>query len=198
MTGRRGVYERETGETRVGVEINIDGQGEFRSTTGLRMLDHLLEQLARHGRFGLTISAAGDLHVDQHHTVEDIAICLGRAFRQALGEKGGIARMGHALVPMDDALAMVAVDIGGRGYAVVEARFRRREIGDLESALVGHFLETFAGEARLNLHARLLEGNNDHHKAEALFKALAKALDMATQVDPRLGGKVPSTKEVID
>ena len=202
MTQRKATVERKTKETNIKVELNIDGPGAFESKadTGIGMLDHLLELLAHHGRFDLKVQAAGDLPIDQHHTVEDVAICLGQAFRQALGESKGIARMGHAFVPMDDALALVAIDIGGRGYAVLDSslKFQRKTIGNLESALVGHFLETLAAEARLNLHATLLEGKNDHHKAEALFKALARALDAATQVDPRLEGQVPSTKGVIE
>jgi imidazoleglycerol-phosphate dehydratase len=195
MAERAAIITRETRETSIRVELSLDGAGEFEISTGLRMLDHFLAQLARHGVFDLKISATGD---DPHHLVEDVAICLGRAFHQALGEKLGIARMGHALVPMDEALALVAVDIGGRGYAAVEAAFGRESIGDLPADLVSHFLETFASEARLNLHAQLLRGSNAHHKAEALFKALARALDGASRIDPRREGRTPSTKEVIE
>lgn len=198
MDKRRAIIKRGTGETKVSVELTIDGTGRFEVKTGIGMLDHLLAQLCRHGLFDITIKALGDLNVDQHHTVEDIAISLGRAFHQALGERRGIVRMGHALVPMDEALAMVAVDFGGRGYAVIDTSFDEERIGGLSANLISHFLESFALEARLNLHATVLRGSNDHHKAEALFKALGRALDTATRIDPRIAGQIPSTKEVID
>lgn len=194
MGDRKGVVERATRETRIRAELDLDGSGQAQVETGIGMLDHLLEQIARHGRFDLTLRAQGDLQVDEHHTVEDAAIVLGQAFHQALGERRGIVRMGHAIVPLDEALALVAVDLGGRGYAVVEAAFAEARVGELPASLLIHFLETFAREARLNLHARLLAGSDDHHKAEALFKALARALDAATRIDPRLAGEVPSTK----
>ncbi len=195
MADRIANIRRETQETAIGLEITIDGKGDFEITTGLRMFDHLLSQFAKHGVFDLKASATGS---DPHHLVEDVALCLGRVFDQALGEKQGIVRMAHAVVPMDDALALVAVDIGGRGWAAVEATFDDDNIADLPSSLVCHFLETFASEARVNLHARVLAGNNDHHKAEATFKALGRALDVATRYDDRIKGKVPSTKKVID
>jgi imidazoleglycerol-phosphate dehydratase len=190
--------KRETRETKVTVEIDIDGVGKSQISTGIGMLDHLLEQLARHGRFDIKIDAEGDLKVNEHHTVEDIAISLGKAFNKALGERKGIFRMGHAIVPMDDALALVAVDIGGRSYAVVEASFTKEYIGELPTELISHFLRSFATEARLDLHARLLSGDDDHHKAEAIFKALARALDDATRVDERICGEIPSTKGIIE
>jgi len=195
MAERAANIKRETQETAVNVTLTIDGKGEFEITTGLRMFDHLLSQFAKHGVFDLKASAVG---ADPHHVVEDVGLCLGRVFKQALGEKLGIVRMAHAVVPMDDALALVAVDIGGRGYAAVEASFNERNIGDLPADLIGHFLESFASEARINLHARILSGNNDHHKAEAIFKALGRALDSATRYDERIKGEVPSTKRVID
>ena len=191
---RRATINRETGETSVSVRLDIDGGGDFEISTGLRMFDHLLAQLARHGVFDLKVSASG---ADSHHVVEDVALCLGRAFNQALGEKQGIVRMSHAVVPMDEALAMVSVDIGGRGYAVVEASFEGN-VGELPADLVRHFLETLASEAKINLQAEVLRGVNDHHKAEALFKALARALDGATRIDERISGRVPSTKEIIE
>jgi imidazoleglycerol-phosphate dehydratase len=198
MKPRTAIIERETAETKIRVELNIDGGGKSDISTGIGMLDHLLAQLARHGVFDLKVEAEGDLHVDQHHTVEDIAICLGQALRKAVGEGEGITRMGHALVPMDEALAVVAIDISGRGYAVVDAPFKRKKIGNLESDLISHFLETFAREAHLNLHAAIqIPKANDHHKAEALFKALAKALDDATKIDPRIAGDIPSTKKIL-
>ena len=195
MSRRIAAVKRETNETSVSVEFDIDGKGDFEVTTGLRMFDHLLTQLARHGAFNLKVAATG---ADPHHLVEDVAICLGRAFNEALGEKRGIVRMAHALVPMDDALALVAVDIGGRGYCVLEMSFVDKNMADLPSNLVSHFLESFASEARLNLHAKVIRGTDDHHKAEATFKALARALDAATRFDPRITGRVPSTKNVID
>lgn len=195
MAERKAKVTRETAETNVRVELNIDGTGEFEVTTGIRMFDHLLTQLARHGIFDLKISATG---ADQHHVVEDVAISLGKAFNQALGRKQGIARMAHAVVPMDETLAMAAVDIGGRAYSMVEVSFSDVSIDELSADLVRHFLVSFATEAKINLHAKVLTGINDHHKAEALFKALARALDSATRVDERIIGRVPSTKEVIE
>jgi imidazoleglycerol-phosphate dehydratase len=195
MTERKATVARETAETNVKVEFNIDGSGQFQITTGIRMFDHLLSHIAQHGVFDIRISASGP---DQHHVVEDVAISLGKAFNQALGKKQGIVRMAHAIVPMDEALAEVAVDIGGRVYCVIEADFNEASIGDLDADLVRHFLVSLASEAKINLHAKVPSGINDHHKAEALFKALARALDTATRVDERIAGRVPSTKEVID
>lgn len=192
---RTSVIVRETSETKVHVELALDGSGACEVNTGIRMLDHLLAQLARHGLFDMKITASG---ADKHHLVEDAAIALGRAFNEALGERRGIVRMAHALVPMDEALALVAVDISGRGYAVVEAPIGEENVGDLPADLVRHFLESLAAEAKLNLHARMLSGTNDHHKAEALFKALARALDAATRIDERIAGQIPSTKGVIE
>ena len=191
------MVNRETGETRVRLELAIDGKGRCQASTGIGMLDHLLDQIARHGLFDIGVEVKGDLEVGQHHTLEDVAICLGQAFDQALGERRGIVRMGHAMVPMDEALAMVAIDISGRGYAAVAAALEGRDISGLDSDLIRHFLETFALEAKLNLHARIPQGVNDHHKVEALFKALAKALDAATMIDERREGDVPSTKGTI-
>jgi imidazoleglycerol-phosphate dehydratase len=195
---RIATVKRETKETKVTIELDVDGKGISEISTGIGMLDHLLEQVARHGRFDLKIEAQGDLKVHEHHTVEDIAISLGKAFQQALGERGGIVRMGHAIVPMDDAVALVAVDIGGRGYAKIDAPFAKEYIGELPTGLIKHFLKSFAVEARHNLHAKLLAGEDDHHKAEALFKALGRALDDATKIDSRIEGEVPSTKGMID
>jgi len=195
MAERKAKITRETAETNVRVELNIDGRGEFEITTGIRMFDHFLSQLARHGIFDLKISATG---ADQHHVVEDVAISLGKAFNQALGKKEGIVRMGHGIVPMDDTVALAAVDIGGRPYSVLDIPFTEAKIGELSSDLVRHFLVSFAAEAKINLHARILAGINDHHKAEAVFKALGRALDAATRIDPRIKGRVPSTKEFIE
>ena len=195
MSNRSATIKRETKETSVNLKLNLDGTGRYETVTGIRMFDHMLSQLARHGSFDLTVSATGD---DAHHLVEDVAICLGQAFLEALGERRGIVRMADSTVPMDDALAMVAVDISGRGYAVLDMSFTENDMMGFPSDLIRHFLETFASEARMNLHARTLYGANDHHKAEALFKALGKALDKATRIDERKAGELPSTKEWLE
>ena len=192
---RTATITRETSETKIGVTFSLDGRGKFEIKTGSKMFDHMLTHIVQHGLFDITISASG---WDQHHLVEDVAISLGQALNRAVGDKRGITRMGHAIVPMDDALALVAVDLSGRGYVVIDASFKRKKIGDLESDLVRHFLETFAAEAKMNVHSKVLAGINDHHKAEAIFKALGRALDTATTIDERLSGKVPSTKGVIE
>jgi len=185
--------ERETKETNISLELNIDGSGQYEINTGIPMLDHLLAQLARHGVFDIKLSATGD---DPHHLAEDVAICLGQALGKALGEKRGIVRMADATIPMDDALAMV--DIGGRGYTVLDLPFSGNDMFGFPTDLIRHFLETFAIEARLNLHAKILYGVNDHHKAEALFKALGRALDTATRIDERISGELPTTKEFLE
>ena len=195
MANRVSIVKRETKETNISLELNIDGSGQCEINTGIPMLDHLLAQIAQHGRFGITLSATGD---DQHHLVEDVAICLGRAFGEALGDKRGIVRMADATVSMDDALALVAVDIGGRGYTVLDLPFSENDMAGFPTDLIRHFLESFAIEARLNLHAKILYGVNDHHKAEALFKALGRALDTATRIDERISGELPSTKEFLE
>lgn len=195
MQQRRAAVSRDTAETTIAVELTIDGKGECELRTGIRTFDHMLHQLGRHGLFDLKVSANGP---DVHHVVEDTAICLARALNEALGDKQGIVRMAHAIVPMDDALSMVALDISGRGYARIDVAFSTDRIGDLPADMVRHFLETLAIEAKLNLHARTIYGLNDHHKAESLFKALARALDTATSIDRRAEGRVPSTKEVIE
>lgn len=192
---RSATVKRETKETTVKAQVDLDGSGIAEISTGVRMLDHMVSQLASHGVFDIKLSATGD---DIHHVVEDAAITLGKALNKALGDKRGISRMGSALVPMDDALAQVAVDIGGRPYVVIEAEFNSAAIGGLPVELIRHFLVSLASEARINLHARVVAGSDDHHKAEALFKALGRALDAATRVDPRLAGHIPSTKEVIE
>lgn len=195
MDNRTSVIKRDTKETRINLELNIDGSGNWEVDTGIKMFDHLLSQLAQHGIFDLTISAAGN---DQHHVAEDVAICLGKAFAEALGEKRGIVRMADASVPMDDALATVALDISGRGYTVLELPFSDNDMRGFATDLIRHFLESFAIEARMNLHVRIAYGTNDHHKAEALFKALGRALDKATRVDERICGELPSTKDLLE
>ncbi|MBA7619242.1 Imidazoleglycerol-phosphate dehydratase [subsurface metagenome] len=192
---RAATIKRETKETKISLELNLDGSGQWQISTGLKTFDHLLSQLAQHGRFDLKISATGD---DQHHLAEDVAICLGKALGEALGEKRSITRMGDAAVPMDDALAAVTVDISGRGYTVLELPFADNDMTGFATDLIRHFLESLAIEARLNLHARILYGINDHHKAEALFKALGRALDIATRVDERLSGELPTTKGLLE
>ena len=195
MAKRESVIKRETKETKIDLELKLDGSGKWQVSTGIKMLDHLLAQLAQHGIFDLTISATGN---DQHHVAEDIAICLGKALGEALGEKRGIVRMADASVPMDDALAMVALDVSGRGYTVLELPFRDNDMRGFATDLIRHFLESFAIEARMNLHARIVYGTNDHHKAEALFKALGRALDKATRIDERICGELPSTKDLLE
>jgi len=194
LANRTATVSRKTGETDIEIALNLDGTGQANVQTGVGFLDHMLHALARHARFDLTVRASGDLHIDEHHTVEDVGIVLGRAIAEALGNRTGITRMGHAIVPMDEALALVAVDFGGRGYFVFDGEFRTDRIGQVTTTLIPHFFESLAHEGKLNLHARLLAGADDHHKAEALFKALARALDMAVHRDERLAGQVPSTK----
>ena len=195
MAERKAKVTRETKETSVKVELKIDGNGQFEITTGIRFFDHMLSQLAQHGIFDIKLSATG---TDQHHVVEDVAISLGKAFNQALGDKRGIIRMAHSMVPMDDALALVALDIGGRGYTEFEASFSDTSIEKMPADLVRHFFISFASEAKINIHAKVLSGIDDHHKTEALFKALARALDAATHEDERIAGRIPSTKDTIE
>ena len=188
---------RQTRETCVEVTLNLDGSGRADIATGIGFLDHMLDSLARHSRFDLTVKAEGDLHVDQHHTAEDVGLTLGQALDKALGARRGIRRFGDAAVPLDDTLVQVAVDLGGRPWASIDLPFRGPMIGGLSSEMIPHLLHSFAMDGRFALHVRLLAGNNDHHRAEATFKALARALDDATRPDPRLGDAVPSTKGVI-
>ena len=194
---RIGTIRRETKESQVTVEVNLDGAGCSDIATSIGMLDHLLEQIPRHGLFDITIKASGDIERDPHHLIEDIGICLGRALSEALGERRGIVRMGHAIVPLDEALALVAVDLGGRGYAAVDMAFTGDRIGQLPTEMIGHLLAAFAIEGRFNLHVRVPAGTNDHHKAEAAFKAVARALGDAVRLDPRITGEIPSTKDVL-
>ncbi len=194
MSERRATVSRETAETTIAVTVDLDGTGQFEIATGLGFFDHMLSHIAKHGVFDVAIAAEGDLHVDAHHTVEDTALALGEAFREALGDKGGIVRAGSAHMPLDEALAFAAVDLSGRPYAELDLRLLGRTVGELPADLLAHFLESFAAALGANLHVRSLAGANDHHKAEACFKALARALDAATRIDPRRGGDVPSTK----
>jgi len=192
--GRRATVKRETKETSIILELDIDGTGQWEIDTGVRMFDHLLSALVKHGIFDIKLAAAGD---DIHHLVEDVAICLGKAFVEALGEKRGIVRMADVRVPMDEALASVAVDISGRGYPVLDLPIGSNDMSGLPAGLIRHFLESFAIEARLNLHVGV-SGSNDHHKAEAVFKALGRALDGATRIDERIAGELPSTKGMLE
>ncbi|MBM4417526.1 MAG: imidazoleglycerol-phosphate dehydratase HisB [Chloroflexi bacterium] len=193
-SGRSATVERATRETTVRVEVTIDGSGKVRAETGIPFFDHMLDALGRHGLFDFDIRCQGDLAVEAHHTIEDVAISLGRAFDRALGERRGIVRMAHAYAPLDEALALVVVDCGGRGYPVLDTGLSGAVVGGVDADMFRHFFESFAIEARMNIHARALAGANVHHRVEALFKALARALDGATRLDPRLGDAVPSTK----
>jgi imidazoleglycerol-phosphate dehydratase len=186
--------KRETKETNVEVEIDLDGSGELAVSTGIGMLDHLVSQLGKHGVIDLKVVASGDLQIDEHHTVEDVGLALGQALDQALGSREGIVRMADASVPLDEALATVSLDLSGRGYAVLDVDWTDTRIGELPADLLSHLLWSFASEGKLTLNARVLSGVNDHHKAEALFKALGRALGTAVAIDPRRAGASPSTK----
>ncbi len=190
---RRATIQRETKETTITLALVLDGSGQADIATGVGFFDHMLHHVAVHGLFDLAIRAEGDLHIDPHHVVEDVGILFGKALDEALGDRKGIVRMSHAYVPMDETLARVALDLSGRPYPVIDAEFQSPMLGTMPSSLVQHFLESIALNGRLNLHAQVLYGRDDHHKAEALFKALGRALDIATQIDLRRSG-VPSTK----
>jgi imidazoleglycerol-phosphate dehydratase len=185
---------RETNETQINLYLNIDGKGIAEIDTGIGFLGHMLNHITFHGLFDLKITARGDLDVDPHHTVEDCALVLGAAFDKALGDRRGITRIGHAYVPMDESLAFVSIDLSGRPYSVVQIDWHTPTIGGIPTSLFPHFLESFAIASRSNLHARILYGRDDHHQAEALFKALGRALDIATQLDLRRSDLIPSTK----
>ena len=197
MKDRTAKLSRDTKETQVSVELKIDGTGQYEVDTGNAMFDHMLAQLSRHGLIDLKLTARGDVEVGWHHMVEDVGIVLGRALREAVGEARGINRMAHAYVPLDEALALSVVDFSGRGYAVIDARVTEPDMGGLSGTLIEHFLETLAREGGFNLHVRTLTGANNHHKAEAVFKSLARALRAALTPDERRGEEVPSTKGTI-
>jgi imidazoleglycerol-phosphate dehydratase len=190
---RTASIQRKTNETNILIELTLDGRGRHDINTGIGFLDHMLTHMAVHGLFDLIIKAQGDLHVDEHHTVEDVSLVLGQVFAEALGDKKGIVRTAHAFVPMDETLARVAIDLSGRPYCVFDADWNTPSVGGIATSLFEHFFESFAVMLRCNLHAQVLYGRDDHHKAEALFKALARSLDAATQIDPRSTG-IPSTK----
>ena len=191
---RRAVIERSTTETRIRLALNVDGSGRFSNDTGIRFLDHMLDLVARHGGFDLDVKAAGDLDVDQHHTVEDLGIVLGEAVAKALGDKRGINRAGYFVMPMDETLAVAAIDLSGRPHTVVETKVKVRVVGDLQTELVHDFFEGFAMGARANVHLKVLYGRSNHHKIEASFKAFARALRVACAKDKRLAKMLPSTK----
>ena len=191
---RTAEISRQTNETQITIKLNLDGSGKHEISTEVGFLDHMLTHLAVHGLFDLTVRAKGDLHIDVHHTVEDVALALGQAFDKALGDRKGIVRMGDCFAPMDETLAHVTIDLSGRPYAVIQADWHSPYVGTIPTTLFPHFFESFAVTARCNLHARILYGRDDHHQAEALFKAWARALDQATQIDPRRAGVIPSTK----
>ena len=194
---RRAEVTRETAETSIVVTLNVDGTGVAEVTTGIGFFDHMLTAFAKHGRFDLTVTAKGDLHVDAHHTMEDVALVVGQAFDKALGDRAGIVRMGDALVPLDEALVQCAVDISGRPFAATSFDWVGTMIGEAPTEMVPHVLQSFSQGARVTLHVRQQAGANDHHIAEATMKALGRAMDAATTLDPRIAGVVPSTKETL-
>ena len=194
---RRARIDRRTTETRIEIRLGIEGQGRYAISTGIRFLDHMLELTARHGGFDLQITAAGDLDVDQHHTVEDVGIALGEAVSKAIGSRRGINRAGYFVMPMDETLGVAAIDLSGRPHTVVDLKLRARLVGDLQSELVQDFFEGFAQGARANVHLKVLYGRSSHHQVEALFKAFARALRVACDKDPRMAKRLPSTKELL-
>jgi len=197
MRARRASIRRKTAETDIAIRLNLDGRGRYKISTGIHFLDHMLELFARHGGFDLEVEARGDLEVDQHHTVEDIGLVLGQALRQALGSKKGINRAGYFLMPMDETLAIAALDLSGRPYLVLEAPIKARYVGDLQTELLEDFFHAFASSAGANLHLKLAYGRSSHHAVESLFKAWARALRYACARDPRLKAQLPSTKGLL-
>lgn len=197
MAERKARVERNTLETQITVEVNLDGSGVATFETGIPFLEHMLDQIARHGMFDLNIKAVGDLHIDDHHTVEDIGITLGQAFAQAAGDKKGIVRYGHAYVPLDEALSRVVVDFSGRPGLVYEVPYTRAAVGGFDVDLFLEFFQGFTNHALVTLHIDNLRGDNTHHQAETVFKAFGRALRMALSADPRMAGVTPSTKGVL-
>ena len=194
---RTGRIERNTAETRILVEVNLDGTGAYDISTGIGFLDHMTEQFSRHSLIDVTMKVEGDLHVDQHHTTEDSALALGQAIAQALSDKGGIARYGEAHAPMDESLARVALDISGRPYLVWKAAFTQEKLGEWDTELIEHWFQSVGQTAGLTLHCELLYGQNNHHICEALYKAFARAMRTAVAIDPRRQGAIPSTKGML-
>ena len=194
---RRAVVSRQTAETSIQLRLNLDGSGKYVVSTGIRFLDHMLELVARHGAFDLSIAAAGDLDVDLHHTVEDTGIALGDAVTHALGSKRGINRAGYFVMPMDETLAVAAIDLSGRPFSVIDLPVRAARVGDLPTELVQDFFEGFASAARANVHLKVLYGRSSHHQIEAVFKAFARALRVACSRDRQLARRLPSTKGLL-
>ncbi len=194
---RKIFFQRKTKETDIKIELNIDGKGKANVATGIPFLDHLLDNFAKHGLFDLKIKAKGDLEIDQHHTVEDIGICLGQAFKKALGDKKGINRAGYFVFPLDEALAVAAIDISGRAYSNFNCKFKKEKIGDLDSDLIKEFFLGFVRNLEATFHIRVLSGENEHHKAESIFKAFGKAMKIACSKDKRILKELPSTKGLI-
>src|SRR5512142_1112291 len=194
---RTATIARKTNETDIRLKLNLDGRGQYQVSTGIGFFDHMLELFERHGAFDLTLQCNGDLHVDQHHTVEDVGIALGEAFDRALGDKKGLWRAGYFVMTMDETLGLAAVDFGGRAAAVVDTKVRTRLVGDLQSELVYDFFEGFARGARANVHLKVMYGRSNHHKIEALFKAFGRALRVACTRDRRLAKMLPSTKGLL-
>jgi imidazoleglycerol-phosphate dehydratase len=194
MSARIATVSRDTNETQISVSVNLDGEGHLSGQSGVPFLDHMLDQIARHGMIDLDINAKGDLHIDDHHTVEDLGITLGQAFAEAVGDKRGIYRYGHAYVPLDEALSRVVVDFSGRPGLYMKADFTRDTIGHFETQLVAEFFQGFVNHARVTLHIDNLKGLNAHHQVETIFKAFGRALRMAVSEDPRMAGQMPSTK----
>ncbi len=197
IAGRTAAFERNTTETQIQIRLTIEGQGRYNVSTGIRFFDHMLELFARHGAFDLELRCKGDLDVDQHHTVEDVGIALGEAFDRALGDKRGILRAGYFVMPMDETLAIAAIDLSGRTAFAVETKVRTRLVGDLQTELVTDFFEGFARGARANVHVKTMYGRSNHHKIEATFKAFARALRVACSRDKQLGAMLPSTKGLL-
>jgi imidazoleglycerol-phosphate dehydratase len=194
---RKAVIDRQTTETNIRLTLTVEGRGRYEVSTGIRFLDHMLELFARHGAFDLTVAAAGDLDVDQHHTVEDLGIALGEAVSKALGDRRGINRAGYFLMPMDETLGLAAIDLGGRPHAAVDLKLKVRRVGDLQAELLHDFFEGFAIGARANVHVKVLYGRSSHHHVEAVFKAFARALRVACSKDRQLARALPSTKGLI-
>lgn len=191
---RKAEVNRKTNETEIQLSINLDGTGQVEVNTGIGFFDHMLTHMGVHGLFDLELKAKGDLHIDVHHTIEDCALVLGQAIDQALGDRSGIFRMGSCFVPMDETLALLVIDLSGRPYAVIDIEWNSSSVGGIPTSLITHVLESFAVSAKCNLHAKVFYGRDDHHQAEAVFKALGRALDTASKIDPRRQGDIPSTK----
>jgi imidazoleglycerol-phosphate dehydratase len=191
---RTATVDRKTAETTIHIEVDLDGSGRFDIATGVGFFDHMVSHIAKHGVFDITLKATGDLHIDQHHTIEDCGIALGEAFAQAIGDKAGIVRAGSAYMPLDESLGFAAIDLSGRPYARIDLKLLGFEVGGFAPDLLNHFLESFIFALKASAHVSVLAGTNDHHKAEAAFKAFGRALDAATRIDPRRQGDIPSTK----